>query len=227
MQDFAAGRLAMVDRQIRPSDVTRYPVIDAFLGVPREAFVPSSLRAVAYAGAPVPLGEGRVLLEPRTFAKMVNALAPGPEELILDVGCGLGYSAAILARLAQAVVAVEEIEGMATQAAEALLEHGTDNAVVEHAALADGAPVHGPYDAIIVEGGVEQIPEALLAQVKPGGRIVAILMQGATGQAALGQLPEGQAEDQQTSTTSPAWRRLFDATAPVLPGFAASRAFTF
>lgn len=217
MIDFATAREAMVDGQVRPSDVTRYPIILAMLTVPREDYVPDALREVAYLGEHVPLARGRVVLDPRVFAKMLDALAVGPKDLVLDVGCGLGYSAAVLARMAEAVIALEEDEVLAAGAEAALTAHAVDNAVVQKGALAAGVPAHGPYDAIVIEGAVTRVPEALTDQLKPGGRIVAIFQDGPNGQARLG-LKTG---------SGMAWRRIFDATAPILPGFAAAKAFEF
>jgi protein-L-isoaspartate(D-aspartate) O-methyltransferase len=217
MIDFAAAREAMVDCQVRPSDVTRYPIILAMLEVQREDYVPEALRQVAYLGEHVPLGPGRVLLDPRVFAKMLDAVGIGPTDLVLDVGCGLGYSTAVIARMAEAVVAVEEDPALAAEASAALTAHGVDNALVEAGPLAAGVPAHGLYDAIVVEGGVERLPDALADQLKPGGRVVAIFVEGPLGQARLGiRTPEGIA-----------WRRVFDAGAPVLAGFEAAKAFEF
>ncbi len=217
MTDFAAAREAMVDRQVRPSDVTRYPIIDALLRVPREDYVPSAMRPVAYLGEHVPLAPGRVLLDPRVFSKMLDALDIGPSDLVLDVGCGMGYSTAVIAWLAEAVIGLEQDEAMAREAEAQLTGHGADNVVIEQGPLAQGIARHGPFDAIIVEGAVESVPEAFDAQLKPGGRIVAIFMDGARGQAKLGL----------RTAQGIAWRRIFDATAPVLPGFQAVKAFEF
>lgn len=217
MIDYAAAREAMVDRQVRPSDVTRYPIIEAMLAVPREDFVPEPLKPVAYLGEHVPLAPGRVLLDPRVFAKLLDALAVGPRDLVLDVGCGLGYSAAVLARMAEAVVALESDPAMAAEAERLIALHSVDNAVVQAGPLDAGVAAHGPFDAIMIEGAVEVLPETIAAQLKPGGRVAAIFVDGSRGQARLGlQTPAGIA-----------WRRIFDATAPVLPGFAATKAFEF
>ncbi len=217
MIDFAAARLAMVDCQVRPSDVTRYPIILAMLTVPRESFVPQAMRAVAYLGEHVPLAPQRVVLDPRVFAKMLDVIAIAADELVLDVGCGLGYSSAVIAGMAEAVIALEEDAALAEEARLALAALGVDNAVLEIGALAEGVAVHGPYDAIVIEGAIEQLPAALAEQLKIGGRIVAIFMQGALGQARIGIRSEA----------GVAWRRAFDAAAPVLPGFAAAKAFEF
>jgi protein-L-isoaspartate(D-aspartate) O-methyltransferase len=217
MIDFAAAREAMVDGQVRPSDVTRYPIILAMLDVPREDYVPAELRPVAYLGEHVPLGGGRVVLDPRVFAKMLDAIDIGPTDLVLDVGCGLGYSTAVVARMAEAVIALEEDAAMAAEAEAALRAHAVDNAIVETGPLADGVPAHGLYDAILIEGGVGRLPEALAGQLKPGGRVVAIFMDGPLGQARLGL----------KTAQGLVWRRVFDAAAPLLPGFAAAKAFEF
>lgn len=217
MVDFAAAREVMVDRQVRPADVTLYPIIDAMLVVPREEFVPAALRPVAYFGDHVPLAPGRVLLDPRVFGKLLDGLNIGPTDLVLDVGCGMGYSSAVIARMAEAVVALEEDKALAAEAERLLSANAADNAMVETGTLAAGNAGHGPYDAAIFEGGVEQIPEALLAQVKLGGRIAAIFCDGSGGQARLGLM----------TPAGVVWRRLFDASAPVLPGFEAAKAFVF
>ena len=217
MIDYAAARTAMVDRQVRPSDVTRYPIIEAMLEVPRERFVPVALRPVAYAGEHLPLGPDRVLLDPRSFAKMIDAADIDAGDLVLDLGCGLGYSAAVLARLAAAVVAVEPDPAMARSAAATLSELGVDTAAVIEGEPAAGAPDHGPYDAILIEGGVQEIPDALCAQLRDGGRMVFIRMNGEFGACeVLTRIGDGFVA-----------RRAFDAAAPVMPGFARAAAFEF
>jgi len=215
--DFVTARTAMVDCQVRPSDVTRFDIIDAMLSVPREEFVPTSLRAVAYSGEHVQLPAGRVLLDPRVTGKFLDAVAPSPEDLVLDLGSGFGYSAALLARLSQAVVAVEEDEAMAKAAEETLRDQGVDNVIVAQGALTNGAAEHGPYDIITVQGAIEDLPNALSEQLKIGGRIGAIRAEGVIGQFSIGTKTE----------TGIAWRSVFDATAPVLPGFYREKSFSF
>lgn len=215
MPDFAERRRMMVDTQIRPSDVTKYPIIEAMLAVPREQFVPDAQREAAYADQNVSLGGSRVLLEPRTLAKMLDALDIQNDELVLDVACGLGYSTAVAARVAQMVIGVEEDEDMAADAQAMLSEISADNAIVHVGPLADGAAEHGPYDVILVQGGVEELPAPLLAQLKDGGRIAALMMNGALGEVKIGYKSGGRIS----------WRFDFNAAAPVLPGFAAAREF--
>lgn len=215
MTDFAARRTMMVDTQVRPSDVTKFPIIAAMLAVPRERFVPAGRIEAAYVGENLPLAPGRVLLEPRTLAKMLDALALMPSDLVLDVAPGTGYSTAVIAAMAQAVVAVEPDADLAAEAEAALAAVGAANVVVEHGPAAEGAAQHGPYDVVIVQGGVEEFPAALAAQLKEGGRAAAVFMQGALGEARIGLKAQGAIR----------WRAAFNAGAPVLPGFARPRAF--
>lgn len=217
MPDFAARREIMVDTQVRPSDVTKFPIIDAMLGVPREVYVPPQMAEVAYAGENLTLAPGRVILEPRTLAKMLDAVNPGPSDLVLDLGCALGYSSAVIARMAEAVVAVEENPDWAAEAEATLAEQGAHNVAVIEAKLAEGAPQHGPYDAIFVEGAVERMSDAILAQLKDGGRIAAVFAEGALGVVRIGYKIDGEVS----------WRFAFNAGAPVLPGFETPKEFAF
>lgn len=209
MIDYVRNRTMMVDTQVRPSDVTKFPIIDALLSIRREVFVPENKRHVAYAGENLELGGGRVLLEPRTFAKMLDTLDIQRTDVVLDIGCGLGYSAAVLAHMTDAVVALEEDESMASDAEEALAQEGIDNAVVITGPLADGAAKHGPYDVICIEGAVAEVPQTLLDQLREGGRIAAIFSKGLLSEVRIGYKIEGRVS----------WRLAFNAGAPVLPGF--------
>jgi protein-L-isoaspartate(D-aspartate) O-methyltransferase len=217
MADFTTRRVTMVDTQVRPHDVTSFPVIDAMLAVPREAFVPDAARDLAYVGGAVDLGGGRQLLDPRAIGKMLEVLDLTPRDMVLDLACGLGYTTALLARLTEAVVAVEEDADLARDAEATLAAQEVDNAAVITAPLTDGSAKHGPYDAIAIFAGVEDIPDAIIGQLKEGGRIVAIFMDGALGEARLGRKVDGRMS----------WRMEFNATAPVLPGFARAPSFVF
>ena len=217
MADFATRRRLMVDTQVRPSDVTKFPIIDALLRVPREAFVPDDKRETAYADNLVDLGGGRVMLDARALSKLLDEIDVQPDEVVLDIGCGLGYSTAVLAHLADFAVAVEEDEDRAAEAQALLSEHGVDNAAVFAAPLTEGAPKNGPYDVIMVQGAVERMPEAILDQLKEGGRIGALFADGSVGEARIGYKIDG----------AVTWRPVFNASAPVLPGFEAHRAFVF
>ncbi|MCG6903451.1 MAG: protein-L-isoaspartate O-methyltransferase [Rhodobacter sp.] len=215
MTDYTAQRTMMVDTQIRPSDVTKFPIIDAMLHVAREKFVPDGARQTAYMDGPVALGGGRYMLEPRALAKMLDALDIRPDELVLDLGCGYGYSSAVVARMAQTVVAVEEDEALAADAEALLGAEGVDNVAVVSGPLAEGAPKHGPYDVIILQGAVETIPQALIDQLKDGGRIGCLFMEGPLGLCRIGH----------KSGASLYWRFAFNAAAPILPGFRREAAF--
>lgn len=205
----------MVDTQVRPSDVTKFPIIDAMLTVPRERFVPAARREAAYVGESVPIGGGRVLVEARTFAKMLDLLDIRANDTVLYVGAGLGYGPAVLAHLAEFVAAVEDDADRAAAAEAALNDTGADNVAVFNAALAEGAPKAGPFDAVLIEGGIAALPPAIADQLKDGGRIVALWMQGALGEVRYGIKSGGHIS----------WRGAFNATAPLLPGFASAPAF--
>ena len=215
MTDFASRRTMMVDTQVRPSDVTKFPIIEAMLAVPREDFVPADMREAAYVGENIAIAPGRSILDPRTLAKMLDALDIQPDELVLDIGAGLGYSTAVIGRLAEAVVAVEEIEALLPAAQAALARHSVDNALLLAGPLAAGAAKHGPYDVVTIEGAVEVVPAALLAQLKDGGRIGCLFLEGALGSCRIGYKIGG----------GITWRFAFNAFAPVLPGFARAPAF--
>lgn len=217
MTDYALRRTMMVDTQVRPNDVTKFPIIEAMLSVPREEFVPDAARDAAYVGENLDLVPGRVVLEPRTLSKLLDALDVQATDRVLVLGAGLGYSAAVIGRMASAVVAVEESADLAELAAARLMAQGSANVTVRQVALAEGAAKDGPYDRIILEGGVEEIPVAIAGQLKEGGRIAAIFMQGALGVARIGHKIDGKIT----------WRFAFNAAAPVLPGFAARREFVF
>ncbi len=217
MHDYAAAREKMVDCQVRPSDVTRYAVIDAMLEVPRERFVPSSKRPVAYAGEAVELAEGRWLLDARVFAKMIDAAEIEPNDAVLDIGCGLGYSSAVLSRVCRAVISVESDESMAKSAEETLSSLGYDNIAVLNSAFESGADSEKPFDVIVIQGGVGDVPQALFDQLADDGRLVAIWMDGRFGQVRTSAKTGG--------TISHRW--IFDAAAPLLPGFSKDAAFAF
>ncbi|MGB7319592.1 MAG: protein-L-isoaspartate O-methyltransferase [Planktotalea sp.] len=215
MSDFTARRVMMVDTQVRPSDVTKFPIIDAMLDVARENFVPRDRREAAYVDGNIPFAEGRVILEPRTLAKMLDAIDVQNDDLVLDIGAAFGYSSAIIAHIAQAVVAVESDATMSEDSQSALSDAGADNVIVHAGELAIGVAEHGPYDVITIEGGVETVPTAILDQLKEGGRIAALFMNGALGEMRVGHKIDGHVN----------WRLAFNASAPVLPGFAKERAF--
>ena len=211
MSDFSARRMTMVDTQVRPQDVTKFPIIAAMLTVPREHYVPEAAREVAYVGGNIDIAPRRVVLEARTLAKLLDALDIVPGCKVLDLGAGHGYSAAVLVEMGCTVVAVEEDATMAAAAAVKL----DGMAKVVSGPLTRGAASDGPYDIILCEGGAEAFPPDLEAQVKEGGRIGVIFMENALGVARIGHKLDGKVS----------WRFCFNATAPVLPGFEARRGF--
>ena len=221
MTNFKILRQRMVDNQIRVSDVTDHRVIRAFAQTPRELFVPSAQKPFAYGDRDIPIAGGeagdRFLLAPTVLAKMIQALQIESTNVVLDIGCGSGYCAAILAQLAGSVVAVEE-EGALVSAAEANLQSlGFDNVAILQGKTIDGLASEGPFDAILISGGVEEVPEALNEQLNDRGRLVAVVMSGRIGQARL--------YERAGSHTSEC--ALFDAYAPILPGFTKTRGFVF
>lgn len=216
MTDFERLRLGMVDGQIRTADVTDHRVLAAFLAVPRESFVPEARRGLAYLDARVPLGPaGRATLEPMILARLVQLAAPQAGERALVIGCGLGYTAAILAELGLNVVALEEDAGLAAEARDRL---GAYPAVeVVEGPLAEGAPKAGPYDLVFCDGAIVTGADGLAPQLQPQGRVVAPAGSGPTPRATVFRRA-GQALAANT---------FFDAAAPVLPGFRPVEAFAF
>lgn len=215
--DFEAARDAMVEGQIRPSDVTRREIIEAFRAVPREPFAPAPLRALAYADLALEVAPGRRMLEPRVLAKMLQAAAIRKGELVLDVGCASGYSAMIVSRLAGFVAALEQDDALADQAAAHFARFELENVSLERGRLAAGAPEAGPYDVILLEGATETPPEPLFAQLKEGGRLLGVEGGGPIGSARIWRKAGGVISGV----------RLFEASALVLPGFDAAPAFEF
>ncbi len=209
MTDYTSRRTMMVDTQVRPSDVTKFPIIDAMLSVPREAFVPDDRREAAYVGENLDIGGGRVMLEPRTLAKMLEVLDVQPSHIALDIACGLGYSTAILAQMCDFVVGVEDDEARAQEAQGILSQNGIDNAAVMAGVLTEGAEKSGPYDIIIVQGGVEEMPATVLDQLREGGRVACVFSEGTLGVARVGHKIDGAVN----------WRFAFNASVPVLSGF--------
>jgi protein-L-isoaspartate(D-aspartate) O-methyltransferase len=221
MTNFETLRKRMVDSQIRVNDVTDHRVIKASSDTPRELFVPSDQKPFAYGDRDIPISAGgneeRFLLTPMVMAKTIQALQIDTTSVVLDIGCGSGYSTAILAQLAGSVVAVEEEKSLVSAAEANLQALGFDNAAILQGKLVDGLASEGPFDAILISGGVEEVPETLKEQLNNRGRLVAVVMSGRTGQARLYERVGAQISE----------RALFDASAPILPGFRKAREFVF
>ena len=218
MSDFAAARFNMVENQIRPNGVTDARVLEAMADVPRERFVPKKLQDAAYLDEDLAIADGRFLMEPAVFARLVQAAAITPDDLVLDVGCGTGYSTAVLARLAASVVAVESDPQLVERASALLAELDADNAAAVEAPLEAGYPKQAPYDAIVLGGAVDEAPRALTDQLAEGGRLVAVV----TGGSAVGR---GEVVLRLHGALSR--RVLFDAAVPPLPEFRVERGFVF
>jgi protein-L-isoaspartate(D-aspartate) O-methyltransferase len=215
MSDFAAARRNMVDGQVRTQDVTDLRLIGAMLDIPRERFVPAAQAGLAYLDLDLPVGKGgagRRLLKPMVLAKLIQAAAPESSERVLDVACGTGYSSAVLAELAGEVTALEEDPALAAQAEKNL----AGRAKVVTGPLTAGWPAGGPYDVILFNGASQIVPQSLFGQLKDGGRLVCV----------LGTSP-GQAMLYLRSGAEVGSRPLFDAAAPLLPGFVKAPAFVF
>ena len=216
MADFFGARREMIDCQIRTADVTKYSILEAMSKIPREKFVPTHLSSVAYSESNLNIGSGRYLLEPRVFAKMLNLLDVTPKDLVLDIASGYGYSCAVLASLAEAVVAVED-EYFAKESQTILDKEAIHNAIVYEGRLTQGLDQQESADAIIIQGGIEKFPYELEKQAKIGGRIAAIFVDGMKGSCWKG-LRTDKGID---------WSFGFDASVPVLTEFTKQRQFTF
>jgi protein-L-isoaspartate(D-aspartate) O-methyltransferase len=217
MFDAAAARRHMVDGQIRTADVTNPNLIAAMQAVPREEFVPPAMAAQAYRDGDVSIGHGRALLRPIVLGKLIQGAEVRPGDRVLDVGCGIGYSAAVLAHMGAVVVALDEATDLARRAESALAAVGAGQVSVVTGPLVAGWPAAAPYDLILIDGAIEVVPEALGRQLKPLGRLAAVFGRGPAAKAMIYRLIEGQLVG----------RPIFDAAAPLLPGFAAPPAFVF
>ncbi len=212
-----AARFNMIEGQIRPSNVTDPRIHAAMATVARERFVPSANRALAYADAAVPVAPGRYLMDPRTFARLLQLAEVGAQDHVLDVGCATGYSAAVLAHMAGSVVALEQDADLVRLASEALRDAVGNKVTLTQGALIEGFKDGAPYDVIFVNGAIEQKPDTLLAQLAEGGRLVVVMKSGTQGHACLFLKEHGVA----------GCRPGFDADVPLLAGFKKAMGFIF
>ena len=216
---FATARKTMVDCQLRPSKVTDQFVLDAFSTIPREEFVGKQQRALAYVDEDLPLSGGRCLMEPMVLARLLQALEIRPDDNLLIVGAGCGYGTAIAAKLAGSVIAIETRANLVEKAQDVLVSIGIDNAAIVKSRLVDGYPDEGPYDRILIEGGVEVVPVSLLKQLTPKGRLAAIYRKPGH--------PVGVASLWMRSGKDFTRTPLFDARVPNLDEFNAKVEFSF
>ena len=221
MSGFAAARQKMVDGQVRPSDVTDIRILDAMRAVPREAFVPSSQRPLAYLDLDLDVSEGksgkRCLIKPVVTAKMLQAAEIGDADSVLVVGCASGYTAALVAKLAGRVTATESDPDLVAMAKQALAGIGIGNVTFRAGAAAEGDPANAPYDVIVLNGATEIVPEGLYRQLREGGRLVGVFAMTQPRRATIVTCSHGDFGS----------RALFDAMVPVLPGLERPAAFVF
>ncbi len=215
--DFAAQRAAMVSGQLKPWKVTDERVLEAMGAVPRELFVPKALKGLAYVDEDLEVAPGRYIMEPRVLARLIQEAEVAPGDVVLEIGTVTGYGAAVLARLANTVVALECDEALAETARAALDEAGADNVAVVTGPLEKGWPQEGPFNVIFVNGAVEEIPDAWIDQLAEGGRLVCVKRSGDESHGYL-VVKSGNASG---------GRPAFDAFTPLLPGFARPPAFQF
>lgn len=209
--DFAQARRAMVDSQLRPQAVNDPLVVAAMASVPREAFVPESAAPVAYIDRMVPLGNGRTLSPAASLGRMLTELRCRKGERVLVVGAGSGYSSAVLAEMGLDVVALESEPALLEQL------QRINGITVQAGPLEEGAPDHAPFDLVLVDGQIEQLPDALVEQLKPGGRLAACLIQNGVPRLMTGT----------RSVHGFGLKSFADASMAPLPGFARPAVFTF
>lgn len=207
-------RRAMVASQLRTTGVSDPAVVAAMAATPRERFVPAERRAIAYADILVPLADGRALSPPMTLGRLLTEAQPRPDDRALVVGAGGGYGAAVLARLVASVTAVEEHPALAAAARDALAGAGVE--LIE-APLAAGHAGGAPYDLILIDGAVEQVPQALIDQLADGGRLAAALVDDGVTRLAVGR----------RAGAGFGMMAFADAAAAILPGLAKPRTFNF
>jgi protein-L-isoaspartate(D-aspartate) O-methyltransferase len=223
MIDFAEARRMMVEGQVRTYDVSDTRVLAALLEIPRENFVPADRQAVAYLDrdlAVVDMAAGkprRFLLKPAVLARLIQEAEVMPTDHVLDVGCAGGYSSAVLSRLAARVVAVEEDPELANAARERLAAAGAANVTIVSGPLTAGAPSQAPFDVILLNGAAEILPQSLTRQLKDGGRLAGV----------FGRVPAGRATIFRAISGHLTGYPVFDAAAPMLPGFAKPAEFVF
>jgi protein-L-isoaspartate(D-aspartate) O-methyltransferase len=220
-QNFDELRQAMVDSQVRTTDVTDLRLIEALLSVPREAFVPEQRKPFAYIDDDIEIGGSdpsvrRYVMEPSPFARLAQLADVKPSDLVLDIGSGTGYSSAVLSRLGSAVIALESDEDLADRATDILIENGFDNVAVVTGPFTQGYASEGPYDVIFIGGAVDEVPQILFDQLKDGGRLVVVEGHGLSGYATLylkdGALVSG--------------RKAFNLSVKELPGFQSEPVFS-
>jgi protein-L-isoaspartate(D-aspartate) O-methyltransferase len=215
--DYSALRRRMVESQLRTNKITDEAVLAAMGEVPRELFVPRALKSVAYLDEDLQIAPGRYLMEPMVLGRLLHIAEIKPTDLVLVIGCGNGYSAAVLARIANSVVAVESDLALAQKAQELLAELDATNVSLVRGPLATGHPAQAPYDVILFDGAIEEVPDGIARQLAIGGRLVAVLQSDGPGRAILATRTEAGLTQ----------RVVFDCSVPRLPGFTKAASFVF
>jgi protein-L-isoaspartate(D-aspartate) O-methyltransferase len=216
--DLNQARFNMIEQQIRPWEVLDPQVLELLSVVRREDFVPLAHQALAFVDMEIPLGNGQVMLAPRVQARLLQELALQKTDKVLEVGTGSGFMAALLAHQAASVLSLEVDAGLATQAQKNLYKAGVNNVTVRNADGSQGAAGDGPFDAILLSGSVAEVPQALLGQLKVGGRLVAIVGDEPMMRATV----VTRTSDTAFTTTQP-----WDVNTPRLAGFAEPSRFAF
>ncbi len=218
MTDFAAARHNMVEGQIRTNKVTNPQLLAALGEIPREQFLPVERRAAAYVDEDVRIAADRYLIEPMVLSRLLEVAQVGKTDVALDIGCGPGYSTAVLARLAGTVVGLESDPALARQASDLMTRLASDAAIIVEGPLRQGYPKHAPYDVIVIGGAVAEIPPAIFDQMAEGGRLVTVRRPpGGVGEGVLMLKRHGAVSS----------RGVFDAATPYLIGFAPAPRFVF
>ena len=217
MTGTSQARTTMINSQLRPNNMNDEAIIHAMETVKREEFVPKAMRGVAYCDEDIAVSEGRYLMEPRIFAKLLGFAAIKKSDLVLDIGCATGYSTAVIADLADAVVALEDDAKLLAKAEATLADQEIMNVAVVKGKHAAGVAKQGPYDVIFIGGAVADVPSTLTAQLKEGGRLICVKLENSVGRGHLITKVNGKLVTE----------RLFDANVPVLAGFAAKESFVF
>ncbi len=217
MSSLATARQHMIDSQLRPNEVNDEQIIEAITSVNREKFIPKALSGVAYNDDNIPVSKTRSIMGPMVFARLIDAAKIKADDLVLDIGCATGYSSAVLANLAEAVVALEEDTELADNAINILASEECDNVAVVKGALVDGLADQGPYDLIFINGMIDYIPDTIIDQIADGGRLICVLNDNGIGKATYVISENGVMGK----------RTLFDATIPALHAFDVKKSFSF
>ncbi|MDE1158862.1 MAG: protein-L-isoaspartate O-methyltransferase [Neorhizobium sp.] len=215
--NFEALRITMVESQIRTTDVTSHSVLQAFLDVPREAFVPEASRSLAYRDTDIDVAPGRYLMAASPLAKLLQLASIKKTDKVLEIGAGTGYVTALLSRLASSVVAVESDAALVDRAHANLAALGAGNASVVAGELEAGHAAKAPYDVIFLDGSIEELPVALTKQLAEGGRLVAVVGYGNSARATVTVLEKGVLSE----------GLHFNASICPLPGFRKVKEFVF